>query len=117
MNEEPCLARLTPEEAGGIPWSSALPSIKSRVHIGPHAPNIPDDVVSYADLKPGDPVLEIGCGTGQATKSFATRGLQIVAIDPGSELVRAARESLAHFGTVELVETTCSDTAVCSPSP
>lgn len=47
-----------------------------------------DDVVSYADLKPGDPVLEIGCSTGQATKSFATRGLQIVAIDPGSELVR-----------------------------
>lgn len=76
-----------------------------------------DDVVSYADLKPGDPVLEVGCGTGQATKSFATRDLQIVAIDPGSEMVRAARERLAHFGNVELVETTCSDTAVCSPSP
>ncbi|QQO35809.1 class I SAM-dependent methyltransferase [Bradyrhizobium diazoefficiens] len=65
-----------------------------------------DDVVSYADLKPGDPVLEVGCGTGQATKSFATRDLQIVAIDPGPEMVRAARESLAHFGNVELVETT-----------
>lgn len=52
------------------------------------------DVVSYASLKPGAPILEVGCGTGQATKSFATRGLQIVAIDPGSEMVRAARESL-----------------------
>lgn len=65
-----------------------------------------DDVVSYANLKPGDPVLEVGCGTGQATKSFATRGLQIVAIDPGPEMVRAARESLADFGNVELVEAT-----------
>lgn len=65
-----------------------------------------DDVVSYAGLKPGDPILEAGCGTGQVTKSFATRGLQIVAIDPGSEIVRAACESLAKFDNVELVETT-----------
>jgi len=65
-----------------------------------------DDVVSYADLKPGDPVLEVGCGTGQATRSFATRDLQIVAIDPGAEMVRAARETLANFDNVELIEAT-----------
>lgn len=65
-----------------------------------------DDVVSYAALNPGDPVLEIGCGTGQATKSFAKRDLQIVAIDPGPEMVRAARESLADFDNVELAEAT-----------
>jgi len=65
-----------------------------------------DDVVSYADLKPGDRLLEVGCGTGQATKSFATRGFQIVAIDPGAEMIRAARESLAGLGNVELIETT-----------
>jgi SAM-dependent methyltransferase len=65
-----------------------------------------DDVVSYAGLKPNDPVLEVGCGTGQATKSFAMRGLPIVAIDPGPEMVRAARESLAPFDNVELVEST-----------
>ncbi|MCP3380684.1 MULTISPECIES: class I SAM-dependent methyltransferase [unclassified Bradyrhizobium] len=65
-----------------------------------------DDVVSYAAMKPGDPVLEVGCGTGQATKSFATRDLQIVAIDPGPEMVRTARESLAGFDNVELVEAT-----------
>src|SRR5713226_844608 len=32
-----------------------------------------DDVVSYAGLKPNDAILEVGCGTGQATKSFAAR--------------------------------------------
>ncbi|MGJ4998068.1 class I SAM-dependent methyltransferase [Bradyrhizobium sp. HKCCYLS3077] len=68
-----------------------------------------DDVVAYADLKPGDAVLEIGCGTGQATKSFAARGLQIVAIDPGSAMIRAARETLASFDNVELIETTFED--------
>jgi len=65
-----------------------------------------DDVVSYAALKPGDPVLEVGCGTGQATKSFATRDLQIVAIDPGPEMIRVARESLAGFHNVELAKAT-----------
>lgn len=65
-----------------------------------------DDVVSYAGLKPKDAILEVGCGTGQATKSFAARGYSILAIDPGPEMIRAARESLAKFGNVELIETT-----------
>jgi ubiquinone/menaquinone biosynthesis C-methylase UbiE len=65
-----------------------------------------DDVLSSARLKPADTVFEVGCGTGQATKSFATRGLQIVAIDPGPEMLRAARETLANFAGVELIEAT-----------
>jgi hypothetical protein len=41
-----------------------------------------EDVVSYAGLKQNDRILEVGCGTGQATKSFARQGFPIVAIDP-----------------------------------
>jgi ubiquinone/menaquinone biosynthesis C-methylase UbiE len=52
-----------------------------------------EDVVSYADLKPNDKILEVGCGSGQATKSFAKRSFPIVAIDPGPEMLRGARES------------------------
>ena len=73
-------------------------------------PNYPealtDDVLSYADLQPGDRILEIGCGSGQATKSFARRGFAILALDPGAALIRAAREHLAAFANVELLETT-----------
>src|SRR3984885_352418 len=65
-----------------------------------------DDVVSYADLKPNDRIFEVGGGTGQATKSFAKRGFPILATDPGSEMLRGACESLAHFSNVELLETT-----------
>ena len=65
-----------------------------------------DDVVSYADLKPNDRIFEVGCGTGQATKSFAKRGFPILATDPGSEMLRGARESLANFSNVEFLETT-----------
>jgi SAM-dependent methyltransferase len=65
-----------------------------------------DDVLSFAELQPGDRILEIGCGSGQATKSFARRGFAILAIDPGAALIRAAREHLAEFAKVELLETT-----------
>jgi 2-polyprenyl-3-methyl-5-hydroxy-6-metoxy-1,4-benzoquinol methylase len=54
-----------------------------------------EDVVSYADLKQSDWILEVGCGTGQATKSFAKRGFPIVAMDPGPEMLRGAREDWA----------------------
>ena len=65
-----------------------------------------EDVVAYADLEQNDKILEVGCGAGHATKSFAKRGYPIVAIDPGPEMLRAARESLAGFGNVEFSEST-----------
>jgi SAM-dependent methyltransferase len=65
-----------------------------------------EDVVSYADLKQSDKILEVGCGTGLATKSFAKRGFMIVAMDPGPEMLRGAREDLASFSNVEFLETT-----------
>jgi SAM-dependent methyltransferase len=65
-----------------------------------------EDVVSYADLKQSDYILEVGCGTGQATKGFAKRGFPIVAMDPGPRMLRVARDELAGFSNVEFVETT-----------
>jgi trans-aconitate methyltransferase len=65
-----------------------------------------EDVVSYADLKQNDKILEVGCGTGLATKCFAKRSFPIVAMDPGPEMLRAARESLAGFGKVKFLEAT-----------
>ena len=56
-----------------------------------------EDVVSYAELKPKDWILEVGCGAGQATKGFASRGFPILAIDPGPKLLAGARESLGRF--------------------
>jgi len=65
-----------------------------------------DDVVAYAGVTPDDTALEVGCGTGQATKSFARHSFPILAIDPGPELVRAAQETLAAFGNVAFTAST-----------
>jgi SAM-dependent methyltransferase len=65
-----------------------------------------DDVVAAAGLAPGDAMLEIGCGAGQATQGFAKRDLRILALDPGPAMLEAARKRLAGFPNVQFVETT-----------
>ena len=64
------------------------------------------DVIDFAGLEAKDQVLEIGCGSGQATEGFARRGLSILALDPGAELIAVARERLAEFPRVRFEQTT-----------
>ena len=62
-----------------------------------------DDVVESAGLHPGSSVLEIGPGTGQATRPLAERGLRVVALELGPRLAALARQNLARFLDVEVV--------------
>ncbi len=54
-------------------------------------PQLFDDLLESAGLKAGDRVIEIGCGTGQATVPLAGRGLAVTAVEPGHELAAIAR--------------------------
>jgi SAM-dependent methyltransferase len=63
-----------------------------------------DDVVASGALNPGARILEIGCGTGQATVGFAARGFRLLCLEPGRNLARLARERLAGFPKVDIVE-------------
>ncbi len=69
--------------------------------VGP--PRMFDDLVRLARLSPGDRVIEIGCGTGQATVPLAERGLAITAIELGPALAAVARRRLAGFPAVDVV--------------
>jgi SAM-dependent methyltransferase len=63
-----------------------------------------DDLVELTGLRPGDRVLEIGPGTGQATRPLLERGLQVTSIEIGANLAALARQRLAQFGDrVEIV--------------
>ena len=64
------------------------------------------DIVEIAGLSPGDKLLEVGCGTGKATEDFARKRLDVLALDPGGDMIATARRRLAPFACVRFVETT-----------
>jgi SAM-dependent methyltransferase len=63
-----------------------------------HRPAYPDELVDraceLAGLTPGEHVLEVGCGTGQLTRSLVARGLRVTAVEPGANLRALAEQNL-----------------------
>ena len=62
------------------------------------------DVVDLSGIEHHSRILEIGCGTGKATQSFAERGYALVCLDIGADLIAVAREKLKTFPNVSFVE-------------
>ena len=62
-----------------------------------------EELAEFGRLGPGSRVLEIGCGTGQATLPLAERGYRVTAVELGAELAAIARRKLAPFPRVEVV--------------
>ena len=68
-----------------------------------------DDIVRLAGLSDGSSVVEIGPGTGQATRPLAERGLRVVALEIDPRLAARARENLAGFSQVRVETTSFED--------
>lgn len=70
-------------------------------------PNYPeqlfDDLFALGSLRPGTRVLEIGCGTGQASRPLARRGCRLVCVELGEKLAEIARLNLVDFPLVDVV--------------
>lgn len=62
-----------------------------------------DDLVRLAGLRRGARVVEIGCGTGQATVPLASRGLAVTAVELSEDLAVIARHKLARFPSATVV--------------
>jgi SAM-dependent methyltransferase len=63
-----------------------------------------DDIVDLARLRHSARLLEIGCGTGLATRGFAERGHFVVCVELGAGLAAVARRKLERFPNVEVVD-------------
>ena len=78
-----------------------------------HRPAYPGELVDracqVAGLRPGDRVLEIGCGSGQLTRSLLARGLHVTALEPGNKLMALASQKLAGAGAAEFVNARFED--------
>ena len=68
-----------------------------------YAAEIFDDLAALAGLKRGSRILEIGCGSGQATVALAERGYDITAVDLGTELAAIARRKLEGHPNARVV--------------
>lgn len=68
-----------------------------------------DELVSLARLRPGDRVLEIGPGTGQATLPLARRGLEVLALERSPNMARVCRRNLRGFPGVKVGTTAFED--------
>jgi SAM-dependent methyltransferase len=82
-----------------------VPELYDRVR-----PTYPDelfaDLVAITGMDRWSSVLEVGCGTGQATRSLAALGYSVTAIEPGTGMAALARQRLAAFGNVEVENST-----------
>ena len=68
-----------------------------------YPPLIFERIREYAPELPAAPeVVEIGVGTGQATKQMAAAGWHILGVEPGPDLANAARRDLAAFENVRV---------------
>jgi SAM-dependent methyltransferase len=57
-------------------------------------------VATLLGLKPGDAVLDLGCGTGMLAIPFARLGMTVTAIDPEPEMLAAARSAAQAAGVM-----------------
>src|SRR5258707_11513809 len=82
-----------------------VPELYDRVR-----PTSPAELLADWAAIPGldrrSPVLGVGCGTGQATRSLAALGYSVTAIEPGAGMAALARQRLAAFRDVEVENST-----------
>jgi SAM-dependent methyltransferase len=78
-----------------------VPELYDRVR-----PGYPDalfaDLVAVTGLDERSSVLEVGCGTGQATRSLAALGCPVTAVEQGEDMAALARRRLAALRNVEV---------------
>ncbi len=62
-----------------------------------------NDVISLSGIPAGGQILEIGCGTGKATRMFASRGYVMLCLDIGIDLAAVAVSKFRNSANIEIV--------------
>ncbi len=79
-----------------------------------YRPTYPDelftDLIDYSGIKPNASILEIGCGSGQATSSLVNRGYtNITCIELGSNLAKITSEKFVDYANLTVINSSFED--------
>ena len=56
-----------------------------------------EDLIEWLNPRPGERILDVGCGTGQLTSKIGESGAIVTGIDASPEMIRGAKESFANI--------------------
>ncbi len=66
--------------------------------------------------KLGTTFLEVGCGTGKATKALAEKGCDIIGLDISQDLIDIAKQNTSHLYNVAYIKSSFEDTLLSENS-
>lgn len=61
-----------------------------------------EDIIAFSNIQQNGKILEIGCGTAQATLPFAQRGYSIHCVELGANLAAIAKQNLSPYPKVQV---------------
>ena len=68
-----------------------------------------DALVGFGELAPGARVVDVGAGTGKATRMLAERGFDVTAVEPDPAMAALARANCAAYPSVEVKQVAFED--------
>lgn len=70
-----------------------------------HHSDITDQALALMDLQPGDRILDLGCGTGWASRRMARVAVagEVIGLDVADEMLRRAEQSSQSFKNIRYV--------------
>ena len=70
------------------------------------------DLVALLDPKPGETILDLGCGTGQLTHQIAERGAEVIGVDSAPAMIAQAR---INYPSLKFILADGADFALAEP--
>ncbi|MHC5825911.1 MAG: class I SAM-dependent methyltransferase, partial [Nostoc sp.] len=55
------------------------------------------DLLKFLNPKPGESILDLGCGTGQLTEKIAQAGAEVMGVDHAPTMIEKARQNYPHI--------------------
>jgi len=75
-----------------------------------------EDMIRLTRIQMGGRILEIGCGTGQASMPLARRGYQLLCIDRSHAMISIARSNFSAYQNIEFCCARFEDYAIVEQS-